>query len=117
MYHDMDDGSGAAWWWMLPAMFVFLAAVVAVVWAVVVVSRPHGDAAPKPLTPEEVLAHRLATARSTRPSTASVSRRCVRWRVNSRASSGVVAGSSHRASDSRDRFNSARSEGVEPPTF
>ena len=59
MYYR-HDGSGAAWWWMLPVMFVFVVAVVAVVWALVNANRapvPHGPAS---LPPEEVLAHRFA---------------------------------------------------------
>ena len=62
MHYYMDDGSGGAWWWMLPAMLVFLVAVGAVVWAVLATARPHtsGSAVPPPMTPEEVLAHRLA---------------------------------------------------------
>jgi putative membrane protein len=60
MYHYMDDGSGYAWWWMLPMMLVFIAAIGAVVWAIVVGSRAHAPQVPQPPTPEQVLAHRLA---------------------------------------------------------
>ena len=62
MHYYMDDGSGGAWWWMLPAMLIFLLAVGAVAWAVLAATRPHtgGPAAPLQMTPEEVLAHRLA---------------------------------------------------------
>jgi putative membrane protein len=55
-YYD-HDGMGAAWWWMLPMMFVFLAAVVAVTWALLHANRSPG---PQSVGPEEVLAHRLA---------------------------------------------------------
>jgi len=60
VHYYMDDGSGGAWWWMLSAMLVFLIAVGAVVWALLAATRAHGPAAPQQLTPEEVLAHRLA---------------------------------------------------------
>ena len=60
MHYYMDDGSGWAWWWMFPAMLLFLVAVGAVVWAILAATRPHGPAAPQQMTPEEVLAHRLA---------------------------------------------------------
>jgi putative membrane protein len=45
---------------MLPMMFVFVVAVVAVVWALLNPSRYHVPQGPPSVTPEEVLAHRLA---------------------------------------------------------
>ncbi|HEY5170847.1 MAG TPA: hypothetical protein VIK54_03875 [Acidimicrobiia bacterium] len=61
--HDWNDGSGTAWWWMLPMMFVFLVAVIAVVWALVNGNRSRstqGPQSPQAMTAEDVLAHRLA---------------------------------------------------------
>jgi putative membrane protein len=59
MYYGHDGGAGA-WWWMIPMMFLFLIAAVAVVWAVLNTGRPHLPPSPHSLSPEEVLAHRLA---------------------------------------------------------
>jgi putative membrane protein len=57
----MDDGPGYAWWWMLPMMLVFLAAIVAGVWALLAASRQNTPQVPQPPSPEQVLAHRLAS--------------------------------------------------------
>ena len=62
MHYYMDDDSGGSWWWMLPAMLVFVVALGAVVWAVLAATRPQAGAGtgPLPMTPGDVLAHRLA---------------------------------------------------------
>jgi putative membrane protein len=57
--HYWNDGYDA-WWWMIPMMVVMLAAVGALVWALVHATRSEPPASPKPPSPEEVLAHRLA---------------------------------------------------------
>lgn len=58
MYYG-HDGSGGAWWWMFPMMFVFLIAAAGVVWALYA-SRSQIPPGPQTMSPEEVLAHRLA---------------------------------------------------------
>ena len=69
-YYDHDGA--AVWWWMLPMMFVFLAAVVAVIWAVLHASRSQS---PQFVGPEEVLAHRLARGEIDTASTTNASPR------------------------------------------
>jgi putative membrane protein len=59
MYYG-HDGSAAWWWMMIPMMFVFLAVVGAVIWAVLYANRPHTLPGPQSPNPEEVLAHRFA---------------------------------------------------------
>ena len=59
MMHYWNDGYDN-WWWMIPMTVGMLAVVVAVIWALLQASRTHQPASSPPVSPEEVLAQRLA---------------------------------------------------------